>query len=48
MAANGTGGQMVSSDNITINVYETQDAQATAQAVAKKLLEMQRNWKQRS
>ena len=48
MAANGTGGQTVSSDNITINVYETNNPKATAEEVAKKLMQMQRNARQRS
>jgi hypothetical protein len=48
MAANGNAPQVSAGDNITVNVYETKDPRATAQEVAKQLLSMQRNWKQRS
>jgi hypothetical protein len=48
MAANGNSPQVSAGDNITVNVYETKDPRATAQEVAKQLLNMQRNWKQRS
>ena len=48
MAANGNAPQASAGDNITVNVYETKDPRATAQEVAKQLLSLQRNWKQRS
>lgn len=48
MAANGNAPQASSGDNITVNVYETKDPRATAQEVAKQILNLQRNWKQRS
>ena len=48
MAANGTGGAPISNDNFTINVYESNNPKATAEEVAKKIMAMQRNWKQRS
>lgn len=48
MAGNGTSTQTAPGDNITVNVYETKDPRATAQEVAKQLLNLQRNWKQRS
>jgi hypothetical protein len=47
-AANGTSAPSGGGDNITVNVYETSNAQATAQEVAKVLMNMQRNYRSRS
>ena len=45
---NGTSYGPDSGDNITINVYESVNAKVTAQEVANKIAEMQRNYRQRS